>query len=92
MDTLLFPLGVLVATPRALQALPDAKENITTFLARHSTHDWGDVGDEDKKQNDASVENGFRLLSAYKLRNGTDIWVITEADRSATTVLLPEEY
>jgi hypothetical protein len=92
METLLFPLGRLVATPRALNALDEADETIETLLARHSTEDWGDLCSDDKKENDFSVVNGSRLLSAYKLRNATKLWVITEADRSATTILLPEEY
>ena len=92
METLLFPLGRLLSTPRALEALAEAGDSIETFLARHSTGDWGTVCEDDRKENDFSVTNGFRLLSAYRLQDGTNIWIITEADRSATTVLLPEEY
>ena len=92
METLLFGLGVLVSTPGALEAISKSGETIETFLARHSTGDWGDVCPDDKKENDLSATSGFRLLSVYKLPDGRKIWVITEADRSSTTVLLPEEY
>ncbi len=56
------------------------------------TGDWGDLDDEDKKENELSVKQGFRILSAYNLENGEKVWVITEWDRSVTTILLPEEY
>src|SRR5205823_2062075 len=92
MEVVLFPLGRLLATPGALKALERAGETIETLLARHSTGDWGNVCEEDRKENDFSVRNGFRLLSAYKLRDDTKVWIITEADRSATTLLLPDEY
>ena len=61
-------------------------------LKRHVSGDWGDLGQGDKKENELSLEKGFRLLSSYKYKDGTKIWVTTEADRSATTVLYPEEY
>ena len=61
-------------------------------LRRHVYGDWGDLDDEDKAENEFSVENGYRILSSYTSSNGIKFWVITEADRSATTVLLPEEY
>jgi hypothetical protein len=56
------------------------------------TGDWGDLEDEDKKENNFSVELGFRILSVYELETGGKVWVITEYDRSVTTILLPEEY
>ena len=87
-----FPLGRVVATPGALKALEQANENPFKFLARHQAGDWGELCEEDKKENEFSIQNGFRILSAYRTRNNTKIWVITEADRSATTLLLPEEY
>jgi len=59
---------------------------------RHLTGDWGEVDDHDRRENELSVVQGFRLLSAYTLSNGTKLWIITEADRSATTLLLPSEY
>ena len=87
-----FPLGQLVATPGGLDALERTGQSPLEFLSRHGSGDWGEVCEADKKENDFSVRNGFRLLSAYRLRDGTKIWIITEADRSATTILLPEEY
>ena len=87
-----FPLGQLVTTPGALDALVDAGQDPMEFVARHQSGDWGELGAEDKQENEYSLQHGFRLLSAYTLRTGERIWVITEADRSATTLLLPEEY
>jgi hypothetical protein len=62
------------------------------FLCRHLDGDWGELSPEDIAENELSLREGFRLLSAYSLRDGTRIWVITESDRSATTILLPDEY
>lgn len=62
------------------------------FLRRHVRGDWGEIDDHDRSENELSVEAGFRLHSAYELRDGTRIWIITEADRSSTTILLPSEY
>lgn len=87
-----FPLGRLVATPGALEALNEAAESFWPYITRHGNGDWGDVGQEDKAENELSLKGGFRLLSAYTLQDGKKIWIITEADRSATTILLPEEY
>ncbi len=87
-----FPLGRIVATPGALQALEQTGETPGLFLKRHVTGDWGEVDEEDRCENELSVVQGFRLLSAHALSNGTKIWIITEADRSATTLLLPSEY
>jgi len=87
-----FCTGKIVATPGALGALSRIGENPLTYIARHVTGDWGDLDDEDRLENDRSLHDGCRLLSAYHLGDGTKIWIITEADRSATTVLLPEEY
>lgn len=88
----LFDLGEVVGTPRALQALQDAEQNPLELLFRHVTGDWGELDDEDKAENDLSVEKGFRILSSYKLETGVNVWLITESDRSVTTFLLPEEY
>lgn len=88
----LFQLGQLVATPGALAAFSEAGETPLPYIARHSQGDWGELDQEDVQENQYSLENGFRLLSAYRLRDGSKIWIITEADRSATTVLLPSEY
>lgn len=87
-----FSLGQVVATPGALQAFQEAHQTPHEFITRHNTGDWGDLSEEDKTENDLSVKEGFRILSAYKLKTGVKVWVITEADRSATTLLLPEEY
>ena len=87
-----FDLGRIVATPGALDALECSGDTPVTFLGRHLGGDWGDLDEHDRAENELSVREGFRLLSAYALRDGTKIWVITEADRSSTTILLPSEY
>jgi hypothetical protein len=85
-----FGLGRLVATPGALAAL--APEEPLTLLYRHVSGDWGDVPPEDAAENELSVERGFRVVSSYRTAGGTRVWVITEADRSSTCILLPDEY
>ena len=85
-------MGRIVATPGALDAQKEARESFLGFLARHAVGDWGDVCEEDWQENEFSLNRHLRLLSVYHLHNGTKIWIITEADRSATTILLPEEY
>jgi hypothetical protein len=87
-----FRLGQLVATPGALEALQQAGQSPAEVLARHRVGDWGEVDAEDKKANDEALVQGERLLSAYRTRKGEKLWVITEADRSSTCVLLPSEY
>jgi hypothetical protein len=87
-----FLLGRIVATPGALEALEEANQNPFEFIQRHQTGDWGELCEEDKRENEFSVRNDFRILSSYRTRNGVKIWVITEADRSVTTLLLPHEY
>ena len=87
-----FPLGRVVATPGAIQALEEAGQMPQVFLRRHVQGDWGEVCAEDKRLNDASVKDGTRILSAYYTSLKEKLWVITEADRSATTLLLPSEY
>ena len=87
-----FSLGQVVTTPGALAALEQAGQSAFEFLARHVAGDWGDLGDEDRNENDFSLEHGFRLVSSYTLRSGAKLWIITEADRSSTCLLLPEEY
>ena len=84
------PVGKIVATPNALAQLTD--EDMIAALLRHVFGDWGDVCAEDKAQNDRALVEGTRILSVYHAANGTKFWVITEADRSVTTVLLPEDY
>ena len=90
----LFPPGHIVATPGALDALRNSgdTEALARLLSRHLSADWGDVDAHDWQANDAALRDGSRLLSAYTLGDGTRIWVLTEADRSSTTVLLPDEY
>ena len=95
METL-FSLGRLLATPGALDAANRAGENLLLFFCRHAAGDWGNMDPDDGQANDAAVRDGERILSAYPLdpaapRNGT-VWVITEADRSMTTLLCPDEY
>ena len=85
-----FNLGRLVATPAALKALNGIE--IAEAISRHSAADWGDVGAVDWHENELSLEKGYRLFSVYHARNGTKFWVITEADRSSTCVLLPNDY
>jgi hypothetical protein len=75
-----------------LQALADSGEHPAHFLHRHQACDWGEVDSEDQKANDLALITGERLLSAYRTSTGTKLWIITEADRSATTILLPEDY
>jgi hypothetical protein len=87
-----FPPGRIVATPGALEALEEAGESPGNLLKRHLIGDWGELDEHDRRENERSVADGCRLLSAYTLSNGTRLWVITEADRSATTILLPSEY
>ncbi len=90
--TPLFDLGRVVATPGALEALRLAGQSAHEMLHRHVSGDWGDVSTDDARENDLSVRQGFRILSSYRLPAGATIWIITEADRSATTLLLPDEY
>jgi len=86
-----FPLGQTVATPGALEVLTATGTSPTELLTRHQRGDWGDVPPEDAEENELSVREGFRILSSYKV--GDDkLWVITEADRSVTTILKPGEY
>jgi hypothetical protein len=87
-----FPLGQIVATPGALRALVATGQDPMEFVRRHQSGDWGEVPEEDQRENDFSVIHGFRILSAYRTTRDVRIWVITEADRSATTILLPDEY
>ena len=88
----LFDLGQLVATPGALAALEKTGQTPMDFLSRHVRGDWGDLPEEDKAENELSLEKGFRLLSSYRTNANDKIWIITEADRSHTTLLLPDEY
>lgn len=87
-----FALGQTVITPGAEEALEIAGQTATEFLCRHAAGDWGELSDDDIKENELSLEKGFRLLSRYETTKGECFWIITEADRSATTILLPSEY
>jgi hypothetical protein len=87
-----FPLGHVVATPGALEALSAADQTPAEFLNRHLSGDWGELDREDIEENESSLKNGYRLLSAYRTKTGEKLWIITEHDRSATTLLLPSEY
>ena len=91
----LFPLGEILATPGALETLNVAGVEAQELLYRHRTGDWGDVDEHDVWENQLAVERGFRIMSAYPVEaRGEEIrvWIITEADRYTTTLLLPEEY
>ena len=85
-----FRLGRIVATPNALQSL--TQDDILLGIQRHQAGDWGNLTDDDRAANDSALVQGGRILSAYEAVNGTKFWLITEADRSRTTILLPEDY
>jgi len=85
-----FQLGRLVATPNALEHIPGPE--ILTALQRHMIGDWGDVCADDLAANENALVSETRLFSVYQSAGGTKFWIITEADRSSTTVLLPEDY
>lgn len=87
-----FALGQIVATPGAIKSLERAQQLPQEFLSRHVTGDWGEVDEQDWQENEFSVTHGFRLLSSYHTTAGEKLWVITEGDRSATTLLKPDEY
>ena len=86
-----FPLGMILATPGALEALRETGEDPITYLSRHAAGDWGELDPHDRRENELALEHGRRLLSSYPVGGGR-VWIITEADRSYTTLLLPEEY
>lgn len=86
----IFKMGRIVSTPTALEQL--SPKDILHAIQRHQGGDWGDVRDEDRQANDRALENGSRLLSIYHSAGGVKFWIITEADRSASTILLPEDY
>ncbi len=88
----LFSLGDVVITPGALAAFVAAHTYITPYLAQHQQGTWGNLDPHDIQANEHALQTGARLLSAYHLPDGTTIWVITEADRRSTCVLLPNEY
>ncbi len=86
-----FEPGRVVATPGALDAMEEAGTEPSELLRRHLGGDWGEVPKEDARENELSLKHGFRVLSSYPV-GGQKVWIITEADRSATTMLLPAEY
>ena len=92
MSAVKFSPGSVVATPAVLEAFRAAGDDPLAYLVRHLAGDWGDVDEHDRRENELSLIHGFRLLSSYTTSNGTRFWIITEADRSATTLLLPDEY
>ena len=93
-----FSLGQIVSTPGALAALEEAGQSARHFLDLHVTGAWGDLDREDRQANEQAIANEndperrARVLSSYHTRNGVKLWIITEHDRSDTTLLLPEEY
>jgi hypothetical protein len=91
-NKVLFPLGQIFLTVGAREALEESNQTANEFLAKHSTGDWGNVCEEDAEENDFSVKEEFRILSAYKTEKGEKLWIITEADRSSSTILKPDEY
>jgi hypothetical protein len=88
----LFVLGRTVATPGALAVLEKAGQAPAAFLQRHIMGDWGEIDPEDRGLNEQALHDGSRIFSVYLTNKGTKIWVITEADRSSTCILLPDEY
>ena len=92
-----FPLGQILATPGAIEALEKSRQSPAEFLARHLACDWGEVCADDKALNDESLIDGSRILSAYRTSRNERLWIITEAaddegHRCCTTILLPSEY
>src|SRR2546423_8881573 len=87
-----FALGQTYVTPGAEEALMIAGQTGIEFLRRHMSGDWSELSDDDAQKNEFSLREGFRVLSAYRTATGQRLWIITEADRSSTTLLLPSEY
>jgi hypothetical protein len=85
------PLGRVVATPGALKLLSEIGEDPFGYIARHAAGDWGELCAFDRRQNEIALRDGYRVLSSYEVPAGR-VWIITESDRSVTTILLPEEY
>ena len=87
-----FRLGQMLATPGVLQALERSGDSLPVLIRRHQCGDWGETDPEDAQMNEDALREGGRVFSVYILRSGVKVWVITEADRAATTALLPSEY
>ena len=90
MNQIPFDLGIIVVTPAAEECID--RPDIDEALGRHARGDWGDLNPDDCRQNELALREGSRLLSAYSDRRDTRFWIITEADRSVTTILLPDDY
>ena len=88
----LFPLGQCVATPGALAALEEAEQTPADFLNRHITGDWGEIDPIDRGLNEEALRDGARIFSVYRTAKDVKVWVITEADRASTCILLLDEY
>ena len=88
----LFSLGQCVATPGALAALEEAGQSPSDFLGRHVHGDWGEIHPDEKGANEQALKDGARIFSVYRTSKGVKVWVITEADRASTCILLPDEY
>lgn len=88
----MFALGQVVATPGALNAMSELNIAPASLIDRHVTCDWGDLGAADRQANSDAIDSGMRIFSSYKISAAMKIWIITEADRSSTTLLLPDEY
>jgi hypothetical protein len=87
-----FSLGTLVITPSAMAEIQIAEQLPTDFLRRHIKGDWGDLEEDDKTENELSLKQGGRLMSCYRTLKDVKIWIITEADRSSTCILVPSDY
>ncbi len=87
-----FALGQTFITPGAEEALQIAGQTAIEFLRCHMSCDWGELSQDDVRENELSLKKGFRVLSNYRTGKGQQLWIITEADRSSTTILLPSEY
>ena len=87
-----FPLGQILATPSAIEALRRSNQSAIDFLLRHASGDWGELSRTDRRQNELAVVHGERILSVYHTHGGCCLWIITEADRSATTIVVPNDY
>ena len=87
-----FGLGAVFATPAALDALGSAEVSPSELLERHAAGDWGDVPPEDARANEYALKRGLRVISSYPLPGGERVWIITEADRSSTSIITPDEY
>jgi hypothetical protein len=88
----LFALGAIVATSGALRAFEQTTDDYSALLDRHQAGDWGEIEPEDRGVNEEALKEGARIFSVYRFSDGEKVWIITEADRSSTCILLPEEY